>query len=265
MLVLLPPSETKRDGGAGGPLDYGALAYPKLNPKRRMLARALRTLARDHDASVAALKLGRTQLAEVARNRVLTTSPTTPAIDRYTGVLYDALDASSLAAAERDFAGRHVAVHSALFGPVGALDPIPAYRLSHDSRLPGFALKQHWSPAVTAALAQVPRGLGNGGVGRGVVLDLRSEAYVALGAAPAGEQSAYLRVVTDAGDGQRRALNHFNKKAKGEFTRALLQHGEDFDSLADLIAWANSVGFRVQAGAPGELELVVEELVAARR
>jgi uncharacterized protein len=254
VLVLLPPSETKRDGGAGGPLDYDALAYPKLNPKRRMLVRALRALARDDDAAVAALKLGRTQLAEVARNRVLTTSATTPVIDRYNGVLYDALDASSLAGPERDFAGRHLVVHSALFGPVGALDPIPAYRLSHDSRLPGLPLKQHWSPAVTAALAKA----------QGVVLDLRSEAYVALGGAPTGERTAYLRVVTDAGDGQRRALNHFNKKAKGEFTRALLQHREDFGSLADLVAWANDVGFRLQPGAVGELELVVEELAATR-
>ena len=60
-----------------------------------------------------------------------------PAIDRYTGVLFDALDAPSLDADAREFARETVVVHSALFGLVGALDEIPAYRLSHDSRLPG--------------------------------------------------------------------------------------------------------------------------------
>ena len=90
---------------------------------------------------MAALKLGRTQASEVDRNRALTSSPTMPALDRYTGVLYDALDAPTLAPAAREFAGRHVLWHSARFGPVGALDLVPAYRLSHDSRLTGHPLK----------------------------------------------------------------------------------------------------------------------------
>jgi cytoplasmic iron level regulating protein YaaA (DUF328/UPF0246 family) len=255
VLVLLPPSETKRDGGAGGPLDFSVLAYPKLNPKRRMLVRALRALARDPVASVTALKLGGTQLAEVTRNRAITTSATMPVIDRYTGVLYDALDAPTLGIAEREFAARHVIVHSALFGPVSAGDPVPAYRLSHDSRLPGLLLKAHWADAVRAALAPT----------EGVVLDLRSEAYVALGAAPAGPQSVFLRVVADVGGGRRRALNHFNKKSKGEFTRALVQQGEDFATVESLCDWAESAAFRLRPGAPGELELVVQEVVAAKR
>lgn len=254
MLVLLPPSETKLSGGTGGPLDYAALTYPSLNTQRRVLVRALRTLAKDPDAMMAALKLGRTQASEVDRNRALTTSPTMPALDRYTGVLYDALDAPTLAPAARDFAGRHLLVHSALFGPVGALDLVPAYRLSHDSRLPGHPLKKHWGDAVTRALA----------ARAGLVLDLRSEGYVALGAAPARAESLFLRVVTEAPGGQKRALNHFNKKSKGEFTRAILRHGQDFASAAELLEWAPSAGFRLQPGAPGELELVVDSPLSSR-
>ena len=202
---------------------------------------------------MAALKLGRTQASEVDRNRALTTSPTMPALDRYTGVLYDALDAPTLAPAARDFAGRHVLVHSALFGPVGALDLIPAYRLSHDSRLPGHPLKKHWNGPATRALA----------ASTGLVLDLRSEGYVALGAAPSRSESLFLRVVTEAPGGQKRALNHFNKKSKGEFARAIVGNGQAFASADDLLDWAPSAGFRLQPGAPGELELVVDQLVGA--
>lgn len=255
MLILLPPSETKRDGGEGEPLDITALSYPSLNSQRRVLVRALRTLARDPDATMAALKLGRTQAAEVQRNRALATSPTMPALDRYTGVLYDALDAPTLDSAAREFAGRHLVVHSALFGPVGALDLVPAYRLSHDSRLPGHPLKKHWGDGVTKALTAAD----------GLVLDLRSEAYVALGAAPARAESLFLRVVTEAPGGQKRALNHFNKKSKGELARAILQHGREFDTVGDLLDWAPSAGFRLHPGAPGELELVVDQLVGAAR
>ena len=203
---------------------------------------------------MAALKLGRTQEAEVGRNRTLASSATMPVLDRYTGVLYDALDAGTLTSAARDWAGEHVRVHSALFGPVGALDLIPAYRLSHDSRLPDLTLKKHWSGPVQKALR-----------GDGLVLDLRSAGYAALGPAPVRPDSLYLRVVTQASDGRTRALNHFNKTAKGTFSRALIEHAESFDCVIDLLDWAESAGFTLRPGAAGELDLVVDQPVGASR
>lgn len=202
---------------------------------------------------MAALKLGRTQSAEVGRNLVLASSPTLPVLDRYTGVLYDALDAATLEPAARDWAGRHVLVHSALFGPVGGLDLIPAYRLSFDSKLPEIALKKHWSEPVAHVLAR----------SEGLLLDLRSAGYAALGPAPIRPDSLYLRVVTETADGRTRALNHFNKKAKGSFTRALVQHGESFTSVSGLLDWAAGAGFQLRPGSGGELDLVVDQSIAA--
>lgn len=255
MLILLPPSETKRPGGIELPLDLQNLTYPSLVSKRRVLVRSLQSLAKHPDAMMAALKLGRTQSGEVERNRMLATSATMPAIDRYTGVLYDALDSGSLTPAERDWAGRNVRVHSALLGPVGALDLIPAYRLSCDSKLPDLTLKKHWAAAVSGVLADAD----------GLLLDLRSNGYVALGPVPAGPDAAFLRVVTETIDGQTRALNHFNKKAKGHFTRALIRHGESFDTVAELADWAAGAGFVVRPGRAGELDLVVPAELLANR
>ena len=147
MLILLPPSETKRAGGTGRSLSLDLLRFPALTEARRTLAEDVVALSYDTDAAIAALKLGPKQHAEVENNRTLWQSPTLPALDRYTGVLFDALDTASLTAEERAFAGRHVVIHAALLGPVGALDPIPAYRLSHDSRVPGRPLKRHWRSA----------------------------------------------------------------------------------------------------------------------
>ncbi|KQX06510.1 MULTISPECIES: YaaA family protein [unclassified Leifsonia] len=249
MLILLPPSETKRDGGAGARLDVASLAFPRLAPQRRSLIRALRSLARDTEASVTALKLGRTQLGEVARNRAITTSATMPVIDRYTGVVFDALDARSLTESERAFAHAHLVVHSALLGPVAALDGVPAYRMSHDSRLPELSLKKHWGDAIARQLRPVS----------GLILDLRSEGYAALGPAPERAESVYLRVLTEGDDGRRRALNHFNKHAKGAFTRAVLQAGIDFSSVDELREWAASAGWTLDRldGRPREIALVV--------
>jgi cytoplasmic iron level regulating protein YaaA (DUF328/UPF0246 family) len=90
-----------------------------------------------------------------------------------------------------------------------------------------------------------------------MILDLRSESYVALGPAPARAESWYLRVVSEGDDGRRRALNHFNKKGKGEFVRALLLAGIDHPDSASLLTWAATAGIRLERGDPRELDLVV--------
>ena len=46
VLVLLPPSETKRTGGAGPPLAMSALSFPDLDPLRKVLVDELVELAR---------------------------------------------------------------------------------------------------------------------------------------------------------------------------------------------------------------------------
>jgi cytoplasmic iron level regulating protein YaaA (DUF328/UPF0246 family) len=242
LLLLLPPSETKRDGGRDGTaLALTALSFPELLPPRRATLAALRTLSRNVSASLSALKLRATQRHEVDRNRAVRTSPLLPAMDRYTGVLYDALDAGSLSDAARRFAGEHVAIHSALFGLVAATDGIPAYRLSHDSRLPELSLRRHWAKPVAEVLAARDD----------LIVDLRSESYVHLGPAP--EAAWYVRVVSVDG-GQ--ALNHFNKHGKGVFTRAVVDAAVDHASVGSLVDWARGAGFDVRVRGR-ELELAV--------
>lgn len=249
MLILLPPSETKRPGGDGPKLDLRALAHPTLTAQRRAVVSALTALSADEDAAARVLKLGPTQRHEIAVNRAVRRSPTMAAVDRYTGVLYDALDAASLSSAARAWVGDHVHIHSAPFGPVAALDPVPAYRLPAGVSIPGLPpLRRVWADAVSAALARTSAPF---------VLDLRSEAYTALGPVPVDLPSAYVRVVTEARGGATRALNHFNKRSKGVFVRALAQARPDVATVADLIAWAATAGFRLRSGAEsGEVELL---------
>ncbi|GEC75247.1 YaaA family protein [Microbacterium maritypicum] len=248
MKILLPPSETKHEGGDGSPLDLDSLVLPSLNERRSAVLEALIDLAADEEAARRVLKLSEGQRGDIAHNRALRSSPTMPAIDRYTGVLFDALDARSLSAASRRWLGEHVWIHSAPLGPVGALDALPTYRLAAGTSLPGLpALRRHWAEATSAAIAEADPSF---------VLDLRSEAYVALGPVPGSVASAYVRVVTAHG----RALNHFNKKSKGLLVRAIAEDRPRVSSLRGLRAWAQKRGIVFRDGAqPGILELVVEE------
>jgi cytoplasmic iron level regulating protein YaaA (DUF328/UPF0246 family) len=250
MLILLPPSETKQPGGSGKPLDLDALALPSLRPQREEVLSALIALSENPDEAARVLGLGPRQRDEIAVNAALRCAPTTPAIDRYTGVLFDALDAPTLDAAARRWLKAHVLIHSAPFGPVRALDPLPNYRLGAAARLPGLASpKRHWAAAVTDALAASAPPF---------ILDLRSHAYVALGPVPGTVPAVSLRVVTDAEGGAVRALNHFNKHAKGELVRRLAIERPRVRSVAGFRQWADDAGLRLIGDAgSAELDLVV--------
>lgn len=247
MLILLPPSETKRAGGTGRPLDVGGLALPSLAPQRHAVVDALVALSADEERAAKVLKLGATQRGDVAMNAALRGAPTMAAVDRYTGVLYDALDAASLDTAARRWLGAHALIHSAPFGPVGALDRIPAYRLGAATALPGVpSLRRVWADAVAEAIEALESRF---------VLDLRSGAYAALGPVPPGTASQYVRVVTEGPDGAVRALNHFNKHAKGALVRRLATARPRVASRGGFVRWADAVGLRVRENEVGELEL----------
>jgi hypothetical protein len=213
VLVLLPPSEGKAPGGDGPPLDLSRLSSPALTPVRRRLVDALQSAAReDPEGLRRALGCTPRQQAEVAADAVLATAPTLPALQRYTGVLHDALDVASLPGPARRRAGSSLAVASALFGLLRAGDRVPAYRLSAGTPLPGIGpLAALWRPVLEPELASA----------RGLVVDLRSGAYAALARAPGAVQVRVLREV----DGRRTTVSHDNKWTKGRLARALCEAG----------------------------------------
>lgn len=249
MLVLLPPSETKRPGGGFAPLRLDGLALPELHAQRTSVLTALERLSSDPDVAARVLKLSPSQHHEIAVNAAVRSSGTMAAVDRYTGVLYDALDAGSLDAPARRWLGSHVLIHTAPLGPVGALDRIPAYRLGATASLPGCPpLRRLWARPVSEAIA---------GSSPTFVLDLRSEAYAALGPVPASVGSVYVRVVSHGADGTVRALNHFNKHAKGALLRMLARQRPRIGSLRTLRAWSDEQGLVLRPGSRDrEIELV---------
>lgn len=225
-------------------LDLGGLSFASLARQRGEVMTEIRRLSRSVSGSMAALSLGPTQRFEVDRNRTVSTSPVMPALDRYTGVLYDALDVESLDAGAREFADDHLVIHSALFGLLRGSDPIPAYRLSHNSRLPGLSLRRHWRQAVTEALVATDS----------LVIDLRSDSYIALGPAPAS--AVTVRVVSEDARGRRTALSHFNKAGKGRFARSLVESGIAHADVDSLLEWAASRDIRLDRTESG-VDLVV--------
>lgn len=250
MLILLPPSETKRSGGEGAFRPRDLWQHATLGETRRLVRSALEELSRDPEAAAKSLKLGAKNRGEIAHNLRLSRSGTMPAIERYTGVLYDALGVDSLDAESRAWIDANVAVQSALFGVVRACDPIPAYRLSGGSRLPelGAPLKRVWQRTHSAIDWSE----------FGFVLDLRSGDYAAL-APVEGPQAYRLQVVQRAEGGATRALNHFNKAAKGDLVRRLAASRATIESADDLLRWGVGAGLELSLDSSAtELTLVTD-------
>jgi len=246
VIVLLPPSETKRSGGEGPPLRLDDLGSPDLTPLRAELVADLVGLAENPDACRRALSISGGQDAEIARNAALRTSPTMPALHRYTGVLYDALDIDSLHGAAAARARARLAVGSALFGLLRADDRIPAYRLSATSKLPGRpGLAARWRPALEPVLADL--------ADRELVVDLRSGAYVGLGRLA---DAVRVDVVTEHPDGRRSVVTHFNKAHKGRLARALVTADSEPGDAAAVAKVAGRAGMRVERDG-NELTIVV--------
>jgi cytoplasmic iron level regulating protein YaaA (DUF328/UPF0246 family) len=247
VIVLLPPSETKRAGGEGPPLRLDALSFPELTPVRAALTDELVTLAADAPACRKALGISASQDHEIERNLALFESPTMPAINRYTGVLYDALDVESLNGTALSRAHARLAVGSALFGLLRTDNPIPAYRLSATSKLSRKGtLAARWRPALEAVLARIAEDE--------LVVDLRSGSYAALGRLPGAVD---VDVVSENAAGHRTVVSHFNKAHKGRLARALVASRAEPDSAAKVAAVARKAGMRVEREG-NELTVVID-------
>lgn len=250
MRIVLPPSETKRPGGGNSVLTLSEFRNQQLNPGRIQALLALRQLSSRQAEAKRILKLSDKQLHYLQDNTALTTSPTMPAIERYTGVLYDALDVVEMDARARAWVNESVSIQSALFGLIDATDQIPSYRLSASTTLPGLSvgkkpatMKNFWQYHHARVWDQESS----------FVLDLRSKDYVALNHVAATVTASWVNVVSRAPEGQIRALNHFNKTAKGELVRVLARSAPQIDTREDFLRWTAAQGIECELRDDGEL------------
>lgn len=254
MLVLLPPSEGKTRPTSGAPLDLDQLSFPRLSAVRAQLLRSLIKVSGGQPRRAAeVLGLGPTQADSLEVNAALAEEPTARADEVYTGVLFSALDLASLAPAVRSRADQSLAIASGLFGLLRPGDLIPAYRLSGTVSLPRLGpVAGRWRPVL-------PRVIGEA-AGDGLVVDLRSGTYVALGKPPAthAERTATLRVLHEHG-GRRKVVSHFNKATKGRIVRDLLEADADPRDVDALASTLHDLGWTVERHGTA-LDIVVTEV-----
>jgi len=258
MLIILPPSETKRPAPVSGtPVDLARLSFPELTPTRSRILEALIETS-DRPDAFSRLRVRPSMAAEVARNTVLTEVPALPALDVYIGPLHQGFDAASLPPAARDRAARQVIVTSALWGALRPVDRIPPYRLDVCSRLVGLdRLEPTWRTVLPDVLA------GAAGDG-GVVVDLRSPGFQAIGMPSGlGDRTVLLQVAQrDAGG--RWIGDVIAKRVRGMAARALLESDtapDDAEAVAAVLSdrWPVEPRPPRHPGGPWTLRLTADD------
>jgi uncharacterized protein len=221
-LILLPPSEGKASGGEGAPLDFESFSFESLNATRALMAKAL--IQMSSKPRVAQKMLGVKGVAlDKARadNAAVLDSPTLPAIERYTGVMYDSIDHRSLDDAAKQSFGQNTIIMSGLFGLVRPFDLIPTYKLKMGARLRlKKACATIWKPLISKTLAA--------NASYGVIWDLLpNEHSVAWDPSLVECKVRFTVKFLEAGrDGRLKTVSHWSKALKGALVRHIVANPE---------------------------------------
>jgi len=244
-LILLPPSEGKAAGGEGAPWESVDQSFPVLaDPRREMVNALVEAMGGSPEARSKLLGVKAAKAEEAtAVNLVVATAPTMPAIDRYTGVLYDALDYSSLPAKVRRGVDRQVVVFSGLWGLVRPTDPIPDYKLKMGASLPGLGKPaRFWKPLISDTMADAVAASGTD-----MVWDLLPNEHAAAWDPSVTGRRVRVRFLDDVvknGEQTLVTVSHWNKLLKGALVRHVVEHG--LDDPAGLVDFDHPQGYRYE-------------------
>ncbi|HEX2904396.1 MAG TPA: peroxide stress protein YaaA [Jatrophihabitans sp.] len=241
MRILLPPSESKREGGRGKPLTARPADGP-LAPARAMALDALSRLLAGPGAAAALMLPPSVSAAALADNARVLSAPTLPALRRYAGVVYDGLALEQLSEQGRRLAGRQVLVFSGLFGVVRGDEPIPAYRVPAKAQLPGLGVAgTFWRRQLGPLLPPL--------LGAGPILDLRSSDYAGMWQPAKGSSEAAqlltVRILSPTPTGRRAVVSYNSKLAKGKLAAAALERaaaGRPIEGACDLAQLWSEIG-----------------------
>ena len=127
-----------------------------------------------------------------------------PAIDVYTGVLYKALDWTSLSPVAQMRGQESLAIISAKYGVLKPLDPIEPYKQKINNALMREPVARELDAVITD-----------------LVIDCRSSTYKSVWIPP-HFKCVDIKVFAVV-DGAKKAITHMSKKTRGEVTRTLLE------------------------------------------
>ena len=203
MKILIPPSEGKTKLKSTGPI------FSETNFKfEREVGQIIRLLELIDNEDLKSIYGTSQEKAELfhRQNEDVFKSRCAPAIERYTGVVYEYIDWTSLDKPAQKYMEKHIRIFSGLFGFLTPETLIPNYKL----KMNVLSLQFHWNPIITKALENEE-----------LVFDLLPQVHRKAYTPAKNVIKVDFSVIKK---GKKTAAGHFGKAVKGKFIRYLAQN-----------------------------------------
>jgi cytoplasmic iron level regulating protein YaaA (DUF328/UPF0246 family) len=220
MLIVISPAKT---------LDYETPPVVKKNSmpsflqQSQQLVAAARKLNPDQIGALMGIS---DKLAQLNHQRFMnwgepfTTENAKQAVLAFKGDVYAGLDAQTMAAADFNFAQKHLRILSGLYGLLRPLDLMQAYRLEMGLKLnnpAGKNLYEFWGSEITDSLNDQLKVLKSR-----VLVNLASKEYFRAVQPRLLDGEVITPVFKDLRNGKYRVISFFAKKARGKMTRYIV-------------------------------------------
>ena len=203
MKILIPPSEGKSKIKSTGPL-FSDTNYV-FEKEVRQIVRLLELIDNEDLKSIYGTSQEKAEMFH-RQNEDIFKSRCVPAIERYTGVVYEHLDWNSLSEKAKGFMEKNVLIFSGLFGATSPLTLIPDYKL----KMNVLSLQYHWNPILTEALKDEE-----------LIFDLLPQVYRK---AYTPNKNVFQVEFIVENKGKKTLAGHYGKAVKGKFIKYLAEN-----------------------------------------
>ena len=145
MKILLAPAETKKDGGDKSIYTKDNFNFKDIFKIRDEVVQNYDSFIRNSTIDELSKWFGLKNLKECDKySHSILELPTMKAIQRYTGIAFDALDYNSLSSIHQQYCDENIILFSNLFGALKADDLIPNYKYKQGAILPNIDVINHY-------------------------------------------------------------------------------------------------------------------------
>ena len=153
MKILLAPAETKKEGGESSHYKLDNFYFKLFQNTRDEIVDEYEKLLKISSIEELSKWFGLKNLKECEKySKSILTKPTMKAIQRYTGVAFEAINYENISKYEQDYCDENIILFSNLFGPLKANDLIPDYKFKQGSELPNINVIKRYKEDIKLTL-----------------------------------------------------------------------------------------------------------------
>jgi len=153
MKILLAPAETKKEGGDSTPYTKENFFFKEYHNTRDEIVKNYESLLKESSLEEISQWFGLKKLDECEKYKAsILDKPTMKAIQRYTGVAFDALEYLKLDLKAQNYCDENIILFSNLFGPLRADDLIPDYKFKQGAEIPTINVIKEYKEVIKEPL-----------------------------------------------------------------------------------------------------------------